>query len=278
MTIAIVTDSTCDLRAEQLADYGLTSVPLSVLVGDQTYKGDLSTSELLRRLSAGEKSSTSQPSPAAFAQAYRDALKGADQVLSLHISGQLSGTVGSARLAAQDFGDRVTVVDSHSVSLGLGLQVLRAAQLAQQGQPLPDLLATLERARRHSTLRFTVDTLDFLRLNGRIGGAAALLGGLLNIKPLLVLRAGRVEAGGRARGQKKALADLAAHVRGYAAEHGAVRAAFLATPGGDASRREVRAQLEGVPLEDLGDYEIGPVVATHTGPGAVGVALEPASA
>ncbi|SEJ21517.1 EDD domain protein, DegV family [Deinococcus reticulitermitis] len=278
MTIAIVTDSTSDLSTEQLVEHGLTSVALSVLVGDQTYKGELTTSELLRRLSAGEKSSTSQPSPAEFAQAYRDALRRADQVLSLHISGQLSGTVGSARLAAQEFGDRVTVVDSYSVSLGLGMQVLRAAELAEQGQSLPDILAALERVRRHSTLRFTVDTLDFLRRNGRIGGAAALLGGLLNIKPLLVLKAGRVEAGGRARGQKKALADLAAHVRSYAAEHGGARAAFLATPGGDESRRELRASLEGVKLTDLGDYEIGPVVATHTGPGAVGLALEPLSA
>ena len=281
MSIAIVTDSTSDLTPERLASLGVTSVPLYVLFEGRLYQDgvQLGARQLVEGVRAGKPMpSTSQPSPAEFAQAYAQALEHADEVLSLHISGQLSGTVGSARLAAQDFGDRVTVVDIRTVTLGLGLQVLRAAELAQAGQGAAQIVQTLERVYPQADLRFTVDTLDFLRLNGRIGGASALLGGLLNIKPLLVVRGGRVDAGGRVRGQKKALADLAEHVRRYVAEHGGARVAFLATVGGEEDRAAVRAQLSDLDFRDMGDHEIGAVVTVHAGPGAVGVALEPLSA
>ncbi|GGI88296.1 DegV family protein [Deinococcus wulumuqiensis] len=285
MSIAIVTDSTSDLTPEHLASLGVTSVPLYVLLGGQLYQDgvQLGARQLVEQVRAGNAMpSTSQPSPAEFAQAYARALEQADEVLSLHLSGQLSGTVGSARLAAQDFGDRVTVVDSRTVTLGLGLQVVRATELVQAGQSAAQVVQTLERVSSQADLRFTVDTLDFLRLNGRIGGASALLGGLLNIKPLLVVRGGRVEAGGRVRGQKKALADLVEHVRRYVSEHGGARVAFLATVGGEEDRAAVRAELSGLDwggqVRDMGDHEIGAVVTAHAGPGAVGVALEPLSA
>ncbi|AAF11538.1 DegV family protein [Deinococcus radiodurans] len=281
MSIAIVTDSTSDLTPEHLAALGVTGVPLYVLFEGQLYQDgvQLSARQLVEGVRAGKAiPSTSQPSPAEFAQAYAQALEHADEVLSLHISGQLSGTVGSARLAAQEFGGRVTVVDTHTVTLGLGLQVLRAAELVRAGQSVPQIVQTLERVYPQADLRFTVDTLDFLRLNGRIGGASALLGGLLNIKPLLVVRGGRVDAGGRVRGQKKALADLAEHVRRYVSQHGGARVAFLATVGGEEDRAAVRAQLSDLHFQDMGDHEIGAVVTVHAGPGAVGVALEPLSA
>ena len=281
MSIAIVTDSTSDLTPEHLAALGVTGVPLYVLFEGQLYQDgmQLSARQLVEGVRAGKAMpSTSQPSPAEFAQAYAQALERADEVLSLHLSGQLSGTLGSARLAAQDFGGRVTVVDTRTVTLGLGLQVVRAAELVRAGQSVPQIIQTLERVAAQADLRFTVDTLDFLRLNGRIGGASALLGGLLNIKPLLVVRGGRVDAGGRVRGQKKALADLAEHVRRYVGKHGGARVAFLATVGGEDDRAAVRAQLGDLAFQDMGDHEIGAVVTVHAGPGAVGVALEPLSA
>lgn len=281
MSIAIVTDSTSDLPHTRLRELGIVNVPLYVLLEGQLYQDgvQLSAPDLVAGIQAGLKMpTTSQPSPAEFAAAYRKALETADEVLSLHISGQLSGTVGSARLAAQEFGDRVTVVDSQTVTLGLGLQVLRAAELVQAGQTVPEIVATLQRVHQRADLRFTVDTLDFLRLNGRIGGASALLGGLLNIKPMLVVRGGRVDAGGRVRGRQKALADLVQHVQQYAEQHGGARIAFLATVGGETDRAAVREKLAGVPLQDMGDHSIGAVVTVHAGPGAVGVALEPLTA
>lgn len=280
MTIAIVTDSTSDLSPEVAAQYNITVVPLYVLFDGKMHRDglEINSSELIQGIKAGKKlPSTSQPSPAEFASVFREALRGADQVVSVNISGQLSGTVGSARLAAQEFGDRVVVVDSRTVSLSLGMMAVRAAKLAQAGKSAAEIVRELEQVSGRNDLRFTVGTLEFLKANGRIGGAAALLGGLLNIKPILVVKNGRVEAGGRARGSKKAVQDIVEHTRKFVEEHGGARVAFLSTVEGEPLMEEIRAGLSGVNFEDFGSYQIGAVVATHAGPGAAGVALEPLS-
>lgn len=281
MTIAIVTDSTSDLSRELCAQYGIQDVPLYVLFDGKMHKDvqEIKPDDIFIGLRAGKKTpSTSQPSPAEFAEIYRQALETADQVLSIHISGQLSGTVGSARLAAQDFGGKVIVLDSKTVSMGLGMLVIRASELAKAGKSIPEIVTELEGLSRHNDLRFTVDTLDFLRINGRIGGAQALLGGLLNIKPILAVKNGRVDSAGRVRGKQKVVQDLVEHVRKYVAQHGGARVGFLFTSGGEATLQEVRAGLSGVNFMDMGTHAIGAVVATHAGPGAVGVALEPLNA
>lgn len=280
MTIAIVTDSTSDLSPEVAAQYNITVVPLYVLFDGKMHRDglEINSSELIHGIKGGKKlPSTSQPSPAEFASVFREALRGADQVISVNISGQLSGTVGSARLAAQEFGDRVVVVDSRTVSLSLGMMAVRAAKLAQAGKSAAEIVRELEQVSGRNDLRFTVGTLEFLKANGRIGGAAALLGGLLNIKPILVVKNGRVEAGGRARGSKKAVQDIVEHTRKFVEEHGGARVAFLSTVEGEPLMEEIRAGLSGVNFEDFGSYQIGAVVATHAGPGAAGVALEPLS-
>ncbi|MFC3861292.1 DegV family protein [Deinococcus antarcticus] len=280
MTIAIVTDSTSDLSPEVAAQYNITVVPLYVLFDGKMHRDglEINSSELIQGIKGGKKlPSTSQPSPAEFASVFREALRGADQVVSVNISGQLSGTVGSARLAAQEFGDRVVVVDSRTVSLSLGMMAVRAAKLAQAGKSAAEIVRELEQVSGRNDLRFTVGTLEFLKANGRIGGAAALLGGLLNIKPILVVKNGRVEAGGRARGSKKAVQDIVEHTRKFVEEHGGARVAFLSTVEGEPLMEEIRAGLSGVNFEDFGSYQIGAVVATHAGPGAAGVALEPLS-
>jgi len=276
--IRIVTDSTSDLLPQMLEANHIVSVPLYVLFGGAMLKDgvEVTPSQIFKGVREGKKSpSTSQPSPAEFADAYRKALESADHVMSVHISGQLSGTVGSARLAAQEFEGRVTVVDTRSVSAGLGMQALRAAKLAQQGASVADIVATLERVQKVQSIRFTVDTLEFLRRNGRIGGAAALLGGLLNIKPILEVRDGHVEAAGRVRGQKKAIADIVDHARTYANTHGPSQYMLLCTEGGEETLKEIRSSLGDLNLTDLGTLPIGAVVATHAGPGTVGMVLEP---
>lgn len=157
------------------------------------------------------------------------------------------------------------------------MMAVRAAKLAQAGKSAAEIVSELEQVSGRNDLRFTVGTLEFLKANGRIGGAAALLGGLLNIKPILVVKNGRVEAGGRARGSKKAVQDIVEHTRKFVEEHGGARVAFLSTVEGEPLMEEIRAGLSGVNFEDFGSYQIGAVVATHAGPGAAGVALEPLS-
>lgn len=277
--IAIVTDSTADLTPALLSQYGVTSVPLYVLFDGVMHKDGLEIhpADIFAGVGAGKAMpSTSQPSPAEFAAAYEQALQGADEVLSLHISGLLSGTVGSARLAAEDFGGRVRVLDSHSVTVGLGMRVARAAGLVQQGRSMDEVVAELERVSRVAEIKFTVDSLDYLKKNGRIGGAAALLGGLLNIKPILAVQDGRVQAAGRARGAKKAQAEILASAHEFLKKHGRSRVAFLYTEGGLEVAQELRATLQG-DIEDFGFLEIGAVIAAHAGPGAYGLALEPLS-
>lgn len=278
MSLAIVTDSTCDLPAETCQQYGIHTVPLSVLFGGQTYRDglDIQVPQLFEGVKQGQKiPTTSQPSPVSFAETYHRALQHADQVLSIHISGQLSGTVGSARLAAQEFGERVRVFDGQSATAGTGLQVLRAAQRAREGRSAEEIVTELEALLPLSEIRFTVDTLDYLRINGRIGGGAALLGGLLNIKPILVVKHGRVESGGRVRGGKKAIADITEHILSYTQKFPGARIVLMSTPGGEEARQEVRRAIAGARFEDMGDLGIGTVIASHVGPGTFGVIAEP---
>ncbi len=276
--IKVITDSTADLSAAQVTQYGLSVVPLYVLFGGEMHRDgvDITTSELFKGMQAGQKiPSTSQPSPAEFAAAYQSALQEADEVLSVHIGSGLSGTVSSARLAAQDFGGKVSVVDGQTTSMGLGLQAIRAAERVAQGHGVPDIVAELERLQARMTLRFTVESLEFLRLNGRIGGATALLGGLLSIKPILTMQDSKVTSAGRERGQKKATANIVDYARAYAAKQGRSRFVFMTTPGGEANAAELRAALQGVDFEDMGDGVFGSVVATHIGPGSYGIVMEP---
>lgn len=278
MTISIVTDSTSDLSPELCAQYGIYSIPLYVHFNEKTYKDglEITPNDLFEGIKNGQKiPTTSQPSPAEFTQIYRQALKTADQVISIHISSLLSGTVSSAQIAAQEFSNQVTVIDSKNVTLNLGMRAIRAAEMAQQGKNKTEIITALESIAHQADLRFTVDTLDFLRINGRIGGAQALLGNLLNIKPILTLKEGRVAACGRVRGHKKAMLDLTNHAKNYLQQHGQSRISFITTYGAEHIVEELRLNLNDQDFEDMGTHSLGAVIASHTGPGTIGIALEP---
>lgn len=279
MTIAIVTDSTSDLSPLLLDQYGAISVPLHVFYGGETYKdNEINLSEMFASVSSGERPpTTSQPSPIEFEKIYRELVKHHTEVISIHISGELSGTVQSARIAASDpdFGKRITVIDSQTASIGLGMRVIRAAEMAQHGHSVPEIVHELEEVAKIADLRFTVDSLAYLRANGRISSSNAFLGNLLNLKPILQVKDGKVVATGRARGHKRALLDIIAHTQRYVSEYGESRIAYLLTQGGEDYVHELRAGLENFPLEDLGHYYFGTVIGAHVGPGAVGVVLEP---
>jgi len=277
--IALITDSTSDLSKEHLERVGAVSVPLYVLLEGQNLKDgvEISSKQIFEAVERGVKvPSTSQPSPAEFAAAYTKALEGgATEVLSIHISGAASGTVQSARLAAQDFGGKVTVVDSESITAGLAMQVLRAGELIGQGKSMAEVVSTLEGVRARMDFRFGVDTLDYLKKNGRIGGAQAMIGGLLGVKPILKIAQGRIDAAGRVRGNAKLMEAMVDFAKAYVQSHGSARVMYGATPGGEGKLSELRSKLLGLPLEDLGSVTVGAVVSVHAGPGALELALEP---
>uniref|UniRef100_A0A7C2BZF7 DegV family protein n=1 Tax=Thermus islandicus TaxID=540988 RepID=A0A7C2BZF7_9DEIN len=274
MRVALVTDSTADLPKPLRERLGIRVVPLYVNLGGRVYRDweEITPGEIFQRVRAGEAfPTTSQPSPEDFARTYAQALEDSDHVLSLHLPGTLSGTVRSAELAAGRFPGRVTVLDTQATSLGLGMMVLRAYELLLEGRGLEAVLQEVRRIRADHFVRFTMATLEFLKRGGRIGGAQAFLGTLLNLKPILTLKEGRVETAGRARGERKAREEIVRDFQAWAAGRKGIRAFFLYS-GEEEAVRELRERVLalGLPVEEALVSEIGAVIASHTGPGAYG--------
>ncbi len=274
MPVRIVTDSTASLPAEVQREHDITVIPLHVLFGDTDYleDQDLSAKEFYRQLETrSEHPTTSQPTPAAFLQAYRS-LEGDDPIVSVHISEALSGTLASARQAAQQLPDQeIHVVDSRTVSMSLGLLALEAARVAQTGADAASVIARIEDMAGRSHLAFVVPTLEYLRRGGRIGGAQAFLGSLLNVKPVLHVSDGRVEPLTRARSLAKAYRAVLSHVREVAP--GGVEHVALLHADSEANRALLEAEvLDHVSPsgEVFRDVMMGPVIGVHVGRGGVG--------
>ena len=278
--LAIITDSTCDLPANELRDLNVRRVPLYVNFRGEILKDwlEINPKDIVEGVAAGAAMpSTSQPSPQDFINAFEAAItQGATEILCVTISSGLSGTYQSATVAAEGVSVPVHVFDSLAASLGIAMMLKRAAVLRDEGAETDAILEELLRIRARAMLRFTVGTLDFLRKNGRIGGASALLGSLLNIKPILSVVEGRVEPVGRVRGTKKALQSMLQDFRTLAAQ-GTPTVYFLHiqdAPAAEVLRQELLGS--GVTFHDGGTYEIGPVIATHVGPGTYGFYAYPA--
>ncbi len=279
--IRIVTDSTADLNQELVEQYGIKVVPLEVLVEGTAYKDkvDITNEEFYKILRAvKELPTTSQPSPAVFADAYRElAAEGAEHIISIHISSELSGTYQSSVLASGMVADTVTVhnFDSRTATMGLGLIVLSAARMVEAGKPLEDILAALRQIIAGTNIYFLLDSLDNLHKGGRIGKASHLFGSLLNIKPVLNLSDGVISAYEKVRGNKdnKALERL---IEILAEKIDPSRKLYCTM--GYCDNREtaeyIVERLRGhVDCDEFVYLQIGNVVATHIGMGAVGMAF-----
>lgn len=278
--LAIITDSTCDLPADELRDLHIRRVPLYVNFRGEVLKDwlEITPGDIVAGVSAGAAiPSTSQPSPQDFINAFQAAVtQGATEILCITISSKLSGTYQSATVAAEELEVPVHVFDTLAASLGIAMMLKRAAVMRDEGADAGAILGELERIRAAAMLRFTVGTLEYLKKNGRIGGAGALLGSLLNIKPILAVLDGRVESVGRVRGSKKALETMVKDFREVAAQ-GTPVVYFLHIqdlPAAEALKQEL--VNTGVAFTDSGTYEIGAVIATHVGPGTFGFYAYPA--
>jgi DegV family protein with EDD domain len=277
MKIALVTDSTSDIRPDLAAQMGVTVVPLYVNFKNEIRKDalEINAHDIFDGVKAGAAMpSTSQPTPVDFSREFERLLQNHDHVLSLHISSKLSGTYNSAELAARDFAGKITVLDSKAASGSMGMMLDRAQRLAADGGGIESIKAALEKVISLTNLRFCVASLDFLKKNGRIGGAQALLGGLLGFKPILHLVDGKIEAAGRERGSRAALDNVVKNLREYTAKHGQVRAAYIYTdkPEDVAAAREEGKKLG---VQEFGLIQCGAVIAAHVGPGTYGILMEP---
>jgi DegV family protein with EDD domain len=265
---AVVTDSTADITPAIALERGIDVVPLSVTIGGETLPDGVLTQEefFARMRAAADLPTTSQPSAGAFADAYARALETAESVISLHISSRLSGTLESARTAAEQFAGRVHVFDSRNLSWGLAWQVVDAAEAAREGLGVQDALARLERVREQVKLLVGVDSLENLRKGGRIGAVSALLGSLLNLKVTLTVdEDGAFAPLGRSRGEKAALEYT---MEWIATQMGAARRGRFAVGHGLSAERAHRIADsigERWDVTELVVYEAGSVVSAHTG-------------
>jgi DegV family protein with EDD domain len=276
-SVAIVTDSTADLPPQLAASRSITVVPLTLNFEGKTFLDgvDIRPDEFYRRLPSGTTHpTTSQPSAGRFAEAYSSLLADHEAVLSIHISQKLSGTYESARQAA-DLTDpkRVRVVDSQVVSMSLSLLTLTASALASNGADAEAIEAKMVDMRPHVQTYFSVATLEFLRRGGRIGRANALLGSVLQVKPVLCIRDGLVTPLERVRTFERALNRIVELTREVDRGEGVCVIVGHADAEADAER--IARELD--PIADtLMIQPLGPVVGAHAGPGVVGVGCYPA--
>ncbi len=274
--ISIITDSTCDLPEAELNALKIKRVPLYVHFNNEIYKDweEITPKELVEGVRSGaDIPSTSQPSPVDFKNAYDEVIaNGASEILVITISSGLSGTFQSANVAAADLDFPISIFDSKSASLGIAGLLRKAAILRDQEVTMAEIISKLEKIRDSNHLCFTVENLDYLQKNGRIGGAAALVGGLLNIKPILGVVDGKVDKLGRARGEKKAFKEIVKNILQYREKHeGKMQLSFLHVQKPEAAQKLRDAIVKsGIEFEDMGDYEIGTVIASHVGPGVYG--------
>jgi DegV family protein with EDD domain len=283
--IAIVTDSTASLAPETVAEHAIAVVPVQVIIGATSYDDDAATPAMVAdALEHWTPVSTSRPNPSTLVEAYEKAVaEGATEILSLHISSDLSGTCDSARIAAKEMkaqGVKVTVVDSRQTAFALGYAVLAAAHVVENGGSVRKAVNAARARAEASASYFYVDTLEYLRRGGRVTTVAALLGGALSVKPLLRLAEGRIDSFEKVRTAGKALArleDLAA-THATATLEGVpvtVTVGHLASP----DRARALAEKLSARLDVVGEIEIaelGAVLGAHVGPGMVAVAVAPA--
>ncbi|RPJ49840.1 MAG: DegV family protein [Chloroflexi bacterium] len=278
--VALVTDSTATIPVELSQGLSISVVPLQVIWGSDTYRDsiDIQPTEFYQRLKNSKVTpSTSQPSPAAFAETYTRLLDEGYEILSVHISSKLSGTVDSAIQARQDFpGASIELVDSQTTSMGMGYPIVTAARAAAHGASLQECKALVEKGCANSGLFFAVSTLEYLHRGGRIGGAAAFLGTALNLKPILELRNGRIEAVERVRTMNKAIDRLLDVYSQKIGNRRPLQITGLHANAPEEARLLLERALQRFNVSEVSESvlaEVSPVLGTHTGPGTIGLAF-----
>lgn len=270
--VRIVTDSTADLSPDQQRAAGITVVPLNVHFGDEVFRDrvDLSGQQFFRKLKAASQlPRTSQPSVGVFEEVFRTLTEAGDGIVAVLLSSKVSGTYNSGLMAAQSVGaDRIEVIDSLSASMALGFLALEGAKAAAGGATRQAVAERVRGLVPKARILCAIDTLTYLERGGRIGKARALVGSLLNFKPLITLKDGEVVPLGRARGRPQMLDRLVEMLK----RDGPVTRLAVLHGAALAEAEHLRARIApDYPDVEITVTEIGPVLATHTGPGVIGI-------
>jgi len=274
--IALAVDSTANLSQSKIDRYSIHVIPQILIWEKESYKDqvDITNKQFYERLkTAKELPSTSQPSPGEFHEFFKKIAETNESIVGVFVSDELSGTLDSARQAAAMMPDfPIEIVDSRSVSMGLGFIAMETAQAIEEGKSLEDVVKKAVSAIPRAKTVFVVDTLEFLHRGGRIGGAKRLMGTLLSFKPLLYIEGGKVEPLDNVRTKGKALSSAINYVVEDTAGKGSVRASVVHAAAPDEAEmflKQVEEQLQPV---ELSISELTPVIGTNTGPGLIGLA------
>jgi DegV family protein with EDD domain len=273
--VGIVTDSTCDLPEDLVAEHQIHVLPTHIIIGDQSFEDGRGISrqafyDQLPQMVPPPK--TAAPSSGAFHELYEKLLtSGINEVISIHTSATLSGIYNAARLASRQFVERIHVVDSHQTSMGLGFQVLEAARMASQGVPLKSILQCIHEIRSRVRVIAMLDTLTYLRRSGRVSWARAQIGSLLNIKPFIELYQGVVSIIGRVRTKRAGVQ----HLKQLLSDFGPLEhLAMLHTDAEEEVNQLVTEINPQVRTRILTIY-VTTVIGSHVGPRGLGFAAVP---
>jgi DegV family protein with EDD domain len=275
--VAIVTDSTAYIPRDLLEQYQIHMLPQVLIWGEQTLEDgvDISSMEFFTRLKTAKVlPTTSQVTPASFLKIFTKLVEQDYSILNILISEKLSGTIASAVQARESFPSaQIEIIDSYTTAMALGFQAITVARVAMEGASLSECVQLAEKARQHTGVIFAVDTLEFLHRGGRIGGANRFLGTALNIKPILEVTGGRVDAVERVRTRKKSLSRVVELVEERVAGRTPLRIATLHANAPEEARQVLELVTERLhPIESVFS-EVSPVVANHAGPGTCGIAF-----
>ncbi len=276
MAVKIVTDSSADLPAELIKELGISVVPLYVRFGDEVYRERVSITddEFYQKLVHGPVHPvTIQPGPQDFVEVYKKLVQEADGIVSIHLSSKLSGTYNSALQAKEMVGEGgcpIEVVDSGSITMAMGLVCIAAAEAAKAGKDLEQVLDGVKQDVPNAHLLALFDTLKYLQLGGRIGKAKALLGSILNVKPLITLKDGEVMPAGQARTRAKGIERLIDFVKS-ASSIEAVAVGYSTTP--DEAQTLAKRLASIFTKEPVKIARLGTTLGVHAGPGTLVVTL-----
>ena len=275
--VAIVTDSTATIPQKLLEQYDIHVLPQVLIWGEQTLMDgvDIQPAEFYKRLQTDPiHPKTSQVTPAAFKQSYGDLLERDYEILAILVSRKLSGTMDSANQALEFYpGAPIEIVDSQSVAMALGFQVLVTARAIEEGASLQEAKALATQTAPHTGVVFAVDTLEYLHRGGRIGSGARFLGTTLNLKPILEVKDGLIEAVERVRTRKKSLTRLVELIEARVNGRQPVRLATLHANAAEEAQAQLEETTRRLDAVESVFTEVSPVVGTHTGPGTVGLAF-----
>lgn len=277
--VFIVSDSTACLPTDEIIDLPIFIAPLQVIWGDEQFRDgiDITPTQFYDRLTKAEiMPSTSQTTPGTFKEVYQDLLSKGYEILSIHISSKLSGTIDSAVQAKSMLDDNpnIEIIDSETTGMALGFQALSVARAAANGASLQECKNLALKAKDQTGVLFAVKTLEFLHRGGRIGGASAFLGTMLNLKPILEVADGRIEAAGKVRTMVKAVEKATSMVFERAGDTQLLRIAVHHANAREEAEKlleKITGEISHSKISEVMICEISPVLGTHTGPGALGI-------